>query len=397
MLDFTFEVPTKVIFGKTADDHIAEEIKRCGGTKVLIHYGGQSAIASGLLDKITRQLSESGLSYVTLGGVVPNPRLSKVREGIELARREQVDFILAVGGGSAIDSAKAIAFALADETVDIWDYFCGKAAPKASYPVGVVLTIAAAGSETSNSCVITNEDGWLKRGIGKSKDQKVGRPVFAVMNPERTYSLPPYQTASGAVDILMHTQERYFTNTQHVELTDRMAEGLMVTVIHNAILAMDQPYHYDARAELMWAGSLSHNGLTGTGREADFASHKIEHELGAMFDVTHGAGLAAVWGSWARYVMPHDPARFAQFAVRVMACKEKATLEQTALAGIEAMEAFYRRIGMPTNLRELGLGDVTDEQIQTMASKCTDNGSHTVGTFVPLDTAAVAAILHMAK
>ena len=394
MENFEYYSPTKVIFGKKTEQCVGQEILRAGGSRVLVLYGGESARRSGLLDRIEASLQEAGLIYDMLGGVRPNPRLSKVREGIELAKKEQVDFLLAVGGGSTIDTSKAIAYAIANPETDVWDFFTGKAAPTACAPVGVVLTIAASGSETSNSCVITNEEGWLKRSVNTD----YARPRFAVMNPELTYTLPPYQTASGTVDIMMHTQERYFTNDKENELIDRMAEGLLVTVLHNAPKALEDPKDYHARAELMWAGSLSHNGLTGTGRQGDFACHKIEHELGGMFDVAHGAGLAAIWGSWARFVMQHDIGRFAQYAVRVMGCPmDFDHPEKTALAGIEAMEAFYRRLNMPTNLRELGLQDVSDEQIREMAEKCTDSGKNKIGNFVPLSTEDIETILRNAR
>lgn len=394
MINFEYYAPTKVIFGKETEQKVGEEIKKCNGKKVLIHYGGESARRSGLLNRVEKSLTEAGISFVSLGGVKPNPRLSKVREGIDLAKKENVDFLLAVGGGSVIDSAKAIAYAMANPDHDIWEFFVGSVVPKACLPVGVVLTLAASGSEMSNSCVITNEDGGFKRALNTD----LARPRFAIMNPELTYTLPPYQTAAGAADIMMHTQERYFANQKNTELIDRIAEGLMVTVQHNALLAMKEPQNYNARAELMWAGSLSHNGLTGTGRVGDFACHKIEHEIGGMYDVAHGAGLTAVWGSWARYVYQHDVARFAQFAVRVMGCPmDFDKPENTALAGIEAVEEFYRKIQMPTNLRELGLDSVSDEAIHEMATKCTGNDSTKIGNFVPLTTADIEKILKMAR
>lgn len=394
MLDFQYYSPTKILFGRDTEKQVGEEIQKLGGRKVLLHYGGGSAKRSGLLDRVAQSLEERGISYVSLGGVTPNPRLSKVQEGIALARRESVDFLLAVGGGSVIDSAKAIAYGLAAPDRDVWDFFDGTAAPEGCAPVGVILTIAASGSESSNSCVITREEGGLKRAVNTD----YARPKFAVLNPELTYTLPPYQTACGAVDIMMHTQERYFVNEKENELIDRIAEGLMLTVLHHAPMLLKKPKDYHARAELMWAGSLSHNGLTGTGRRGDFASHKMEHELGGMFDVAHGAGLAAIWGSWARYVMGHDVGRFAQFAVRVMGCPmDFDRPEATALAGIEAMEAFYRLMGMPTNLSELGLPGITDAQIREMALKCTGGGPAAVGSFVPLEAEDVETIFKMAR
>ncbi|MEI3200208.1 MAG: iron-containing alcohol dehydrogenase [Lachnospiraceae bacterium] len=392
MLNFEYYTPTKVVFGKDTEKQAGELVKAFGGTKVLVHFGGQSAKKSGLLDRICNSLEEAGLSYVTLGGVVPNPHLSKVYEGIELCKKEGVDFILAVGGGSVIDSGKAIGYGVANEG-DVWDFYAKKRTAKACLPIGAVLTIAAAGSEMSNSSVITNEDGWLKRGY----NDDVSRCKFAVMNPELTYTLPAYQTASGCVDILMHTMERYFTKAENTMLTDSVAEGLMRTVIYNAKVLAEDPENYDARAQVMWAGSLSHNGLTGCGTEGDWASHQLEHELGGMFDVAHGAGLAAVWGSWARYVYKEKPARFAQFAANVFNIPwNSSNLEQMALDGIQAMEAFYRSIHMPTSLAELGVNP-TEEQIQELAKKCSFMGKRTVGTFKVLQIPDMEAIYRMAR
>lgn len=392
MLNFEYYTPTKVVFGKDTEKQAGELVKAFGGTKVLVHFGGQSAKKSGLLDRICNSLEEAGLSYVTLGGVVPNPHLSKVYEGIELCKKEGVDFILAVGGGSVIDSGKAIGYGVANEG-DVWDFYAKKRTAKACLPIGAVLTIAAAGSEMSNSSVITNEDGWLKRGY----NDDISRCKFAVMNPELTYTLPAYQTASGCVDILMHTMERYFTKAENTMLTDSVAEGLMRTVIYNAKVLAEDPENYDARAQVMWAGSLSHNGLTGCGTEGDWASHQLEHELGGMFDVAHGAGLAAVWGSWARYVYKEKPARFAQFAANVFNIPwNSSNLEQMALDGIQAMEAFYRSIHMPTSLAELGVNP-TEEQIQELAKKCSFMGKRTVGTFKVLQIPDMEAIYRMAR
>ena len=294
MQNCTYYAPTEVVFGKNTESQTGALIRKWGGSRVLIHYGGSSAKKSGLLDRITASLAEENIPFVLLGGVVPNPRLSKVREGIELGRREQIDFILAVGGGSVIDSAKAIGYGLSNEG-DVWDFYTKKRTPSACLPLGAVLTIAAAGSEMSDSSVITNEEGWLKRGCSSN----FCRCRFAVMNPELTCTLPPYQTASGCTDILMHTMERYFTNDKRMDLTDELAEGLLRSVVRNARILKEEPLNYEARASIMWAGSLSHNDLThfGSGR-GDWACHQLEHELGGMFDVAHGAGLAAVWGSW---------------------------------------------------------------------------------------------------
>lgn len=394
MENFEYYTPTKVVFGKGAEEKVGALVKQQGCKKVLVHYGSQSAKKSGLIDQVAASLRAEGIDFVELGGVVPNPRLSKVYEGIELCKQEGVDFILAVGGGSAIDSAKAIAYGIANPECDVWDFYCGKAVAKGCAPLGAVLTIAAAGSEMSNSSVITNEEGWMKR----SYNTDLARCKFAVMNPELTYTLPQYQTESGCTDIMMHTMERYFTQVTDTELTDSLAEGLMRTVMHNAKKLMKQPHDYAARAEIMWAGSLAHNGLTGCGTIGDWASHQLEHELGGMFDCAHGAGLAAVWGSWARYVYQDNVMRFAKFAVNVMGCTmDYAHPERTALEGIEAVEAFYREIQMPTSIHELLGHEVTDEQIAELARKCVMPNNRTIGQFRVLHEEDIKAIYTMAR
>lgn len=392
MSNFTYYTPTKVIFGRGTENQIGELVTAQHCKKVLIHYGGGSVKRSGLLERIGASLDAAGIAHIELGGVVPNPRLSKVYEGIDLCRKEGVDFLLAVGGGSVIDSAKAIGYGMCMDG-DVWDLYDHKAKAASCLPVGVVLTIAASGSEMSDSSVITKDEGGIKRGY----NDDLCRPVFAVMNPELTMTLPDYQTACGCVDILMHTMERYFTSGDKLEITDSLAEGLMRTVIANSKILRDNPHNYDARAEVMWAGSLSHNGLTGCGNSAnDFASHRLEHEMGGMFDVAHGAGLAAVWGSWARYVLADCLPRFVRFARNVMNVEPGATDEETALRGIEAMEDFYRFMKMPTNMRELGI-DPTDEQMRTMAHMCAlATGGH-VGSAKVLGEADMLAIYNMAK
>lgn len=379
--DFTYYTPTKVVFGRGAESKTGELVAGLGCKKTLLHYGGGSAERTGLLGRIRASLREAGVDFVELGGVVPNPRLSLVNKGIELCRREGVDFILAVGGGSVIDSAKAIAYGVADEERgDVWDFYARRRVPRACLPVGSVLTIAAAGSEMSNSSVITNEETETKRGYGND----LCRPKFAVMNPELTMTLPAYQTACGCTDILMHTMERWFGGGGSMELTDGIAAALMRTVIKNAKILAAEPENYDARAEVMWAGSLSHNGLTGCGTDGgDWTTHQLEHEIGAIFDVAHGAGLAAVWGSWARYVYKENPARFAKFATEVLGVTPAATDEETALKGIAAMEDFYREIKMPVSIRGLGI-EPTDEQIKEMAKKCESKFENGVGTMKPL-------------
>ena len=363
--NFNYYTPTQIVFGKGAELQTGALVQAQNCKKVLLHYGSGSARKSGLLDRIEKSLTEEGIAYVQLGGVVPNPRLSLVYKGIELCRKESVDFILAVGGGSVIDSAKAIGYGVANEG-DVWELYDRKKQASGCLPIGAVLTIAAAGSEMSDSSVITKEEGGIKRGYSSD----YCRLKFAVMNPELTMSLPPYQTASGCTDILMHTMERYFTAGSHMELTDSIAEGLMRTVMKNAEILRDEPGNYDARAEVMWASSLSHNGLTGCGIvDKDFASHALQHEVGGMFDVAHGAGLAAIWGSWARYVYRDCLSRFVKFALDVMGVEVGNSDEETALKGIEAMEAFYHRIGMPVSLKELGISP-SDEQLQELAKKC---------------------------
>lgn len=382
MRSFEYFAPTKVIFGKDSHLQIGDILKKENCHKVLIHYGGKSAVASGLIDEVSGCLTDAGIDFVTLGGVVPNPRLSKVREGIELCKKENVDFILAVGGGSVIDSAKAIGYGVANPWTDVWNFYLKTEVPTACLPIGVIPTIAASGSEMSNSSVITNEDGWLKRGAAKCD---LCRPKFALMNPKLTYSLPQYQTESGCVDILMHTMERYFVNIETMEITDSISESLMQTVIYNARILMREPDNYTARAEIMWAGSLSHNGLTGCGTGGgDWACHQLEHELGGLYDVTHGAGLAAIWGSWARYVYDVNPERFAQFATNVFDIPCGLDFEKTALAGIEAMEDFFRSIKMPVSLHELGL-DLDDQQIHELAFKCSYEDTRTIGVFKQLN------------
>ncbi|MCI8729567.1 MAG: iron-containing alcohol dehydrogenase [Lachnospiraceae bacterium] len=394
MRGFELYTPTKVVFGKDTHLQAGRLVKEQNCKKVLVHYGSQSAIKSGLLDQVCESLKQEGIDYVSLGGVVPNPRLSKVYEGIELCRKEGVDFILAVGGGSVIDSAKAIAYGTANPEFDVWELYAKTKTARACLPLGSIVTIAAAGSETSNSSVITNENGWLKRGYKND----ISRCKFAILNPRLTYSLPQYQTESGCVDILMHTMERYFVNLETMEIVDGMSEALLQTVIYNARILLKEPGNYNARAEIMWAGSLSHNGLMGCGTGGgDWACHQLEHELGGMFDVAHGAGLAAVWGSWARYVYQANPERFAQFATNVFGIPcDGMDFDKTALAGIEAMEDFFRSIQMPTNLKELGLV-LTDKQIQELAFKCSFEDTRTIGMFKQLNRKDMEKIYHMAN
>ena len=393
MKDFVYYAPTEVVFGKDSEKQVASLVKKYGGKKVLVHYGGQSAKKSGLLDNICGLLNEGGVEFLELGGVVPNPRLSKVREGIALCREQNIDFILAVGGGSVIDSAKAIAYGVPYDG-DVWDFYLGKATAETCLPVATVLTIPAAGSEMSEASVITNEDGDVKLGYSNN----ISRPKFAIMNPVRTYTLPPYQTAAGVTDMIMHTMERYFTHDDDMTLTDSVSEALMRTLKDSVMEVLKNPTDYRHRAQIMWGGSIAHNGLTGCGLSDDWATHQLEHELSGMFDATHGAGLAAIWPSWARYVYKENVSRFVRFAVNVMGVENDFTNpEATALKGIEAMEEFYHAIGMPINIHELIGREVTDDEIREMVRKCSRNYTTSQGRFKVLQVEDMEAIYCMAK
>lgn len=381
MQSFEFYSPTKVIFGKEAENQVGKELLAWGAHKVLIHYGGGSVVRSGLMERVEKSLQEVNLPYVMLGGAKPNPRLGLVREGIALCRKENVDFILAVGGGSAIDSAKAIALGVPYEG-DVWDFYERTAVPATALPHANIVTLAATGSETSLSSVITKEEGLLKRG----SSTPFNRPKFTLMNPELLYTLPPYQTACGITDIMMHTMERYFSDGGINEMTDRIAEALLRTVIQYGPVCLKEPENYQARSEVMWAGSLSHNTLTGLGRSGDWACHQLEHELGGLYDVAHGAGLAAVWGTWARYVCDADPMRFARFGVNVWGLNMNyEDPMETAQAAICRTEEFFRSIGMPVSLGELMPGKtVTEEEIEELAEKCSHFRKRTIGSMKKL-------------
>lgn len=388
MNDFTFYMPTKVVFGKGVERRAGEELKKQGAARVLLHFGGQSAKKSGLLDRVEESLNNSGIPFVSLGGVKPNPRLSLVREGIKLVRKEKVDYILAVGGGSVIDSAKAIALgALYDG--DVWDIYEKKAEPKAALPVATVLTLAAAGSETSESSVITNEEGWLKKGFSHD----LIRPRFSLLNPELLYSLPAYQTACGIVDIMMHTMERYFSPGGTNEMSDRIAEQVLRNAVYYGEIAVQEPENYEARSEIMWTGSIAHNNLTGLGRQGDWATHQLEHELSGLFDVAHGAGLAAMWGAWAKYVYQKDVKRFARFGANVWDLPyQEMNPQETALAAIEATMHYFSSIGMPVSIKELLGRNVTEEELHILSEKCTFFGTRTIGSFMVLDYDEIKAI-----
>ena len=379
MNNFTFYSPTYFVFGKDEETNAGKYVKRFGGTKVLIHYGGGSVVRSGLLDRVQKSLADEGIEYVVLGGVKPNPRSGLVYEGIELCRKEHVDFVLAVGGGSTIDSSKAIAAGTVYEG-DFWDFYSGKLVEKA-LPVGTILTIAAAGSEGSPDSVITKEEGMFKRGAtGEGL-----RPTFSILNPALTQTLPPYQTACGITDIMAHLFERYFTNTQDVEVTDRVIEGLLMTMIHEGPKVIANPDDYQARANIMWAGMIAHNNCCGVGRDQDWSSHNLEHELSALYDCAHGAGLAVVFPAWMEYTMNHDVMRFAQVASRVWGCSmDFQHPEVTAKAGIDAFRAFLKSIGMPQTLAEVGGKEEDIPYLAHTAAYGNDNGG-TLGGFVVLN------------
>lgn len=389
MLNFEFISPTKIIFGKGTHRDVG--IHTAGySKKILFHYGKESIKKTGLYDEVIKSLKENGVEYVELSGVEPNPRLSLVKEGIDICRKNNIDFILAVGGGSVIDSAKAISVGAVYDS-DVWDFYCGKANPVKSLGVGVVLTLSAAGSEASKSSVITNEDGWYKRGLGSD----IIRPVFSILNPELTYTVSKYQTACGAVDIMAHIMERYFTHTKNVEITDRLCEGALKTIIKNAAIAIEEPENYDARAEFMWTGLLAHNDILGVGREGDWASHQIEHELSAIYDIAHGAGLAIIYPAWSKYVYKANIPKFAQFAQRVWNVDYNfENPEETALEGIRRMKDFFSKIGMPVTLKEGGIGE---DRLYEMAQKCKLPNGDTVGSIVKLTRDDVLNIYKMAK
>lgn len=389
----SYYTPTRVTFGIGAEEAAATELIREGARNVLIHYGSDRVIRNGLIEGVERRLDEAGIRSTRLGGVVPNPRLSLVRKGIELCRSEKIDFILAVGGGSVIDSAKCIGYGVAYDG-DVWDFYSQKATPKASLPVGCILTMAAAGSEMSDSSVITNEDGWLKRGCNSD----VCRLRFALLNPALTYTLPSYQTACATVDIMMHTMERYFTGGNSLALTDELAFSLLRSVKEAGTRALEKPDDYQARATLMWASSLSHNGLMAVGNDTrgDWACHQLEHELSGMFDVAHGAGLAAIWPSWARYNIGTDPARIAKLGHNVFNVTDSGQADRDAELTIEAVEAFYRSIGMPVRIIGLGI-NLTDGDIDQLALKCTFFGKRTIGAFRKLDGEMIRDIYTLAR
>ena len=389
MDNFNFYSPTEFVFGKGRENECGKYVKKYCRTKALIHYGGGSAVKSGLLDRVRKSLDECGISYSELGGVSPNPRDTLVYQGIELCRKEGIDFILAVGGGSVIDSAKAISAGVPYDG-DFWDFYCGKKKIETALPIGVVLTIAAAGSEGSGDSVITKEEGLLKRGAGSD----ALRAKFSILNPELTQTLPAYQTACGATDIMAHVFERYFTNTKEVEITDRLCEAVLLTMIKETPRVIADPNNYEARANIMWAGMVAHNGLVGVGRSQDWNSHGIEHELSALYDCAHGAGLAVIMPAWMEFVYKHDVMRFCEMATRVFGCQmDYEDPEATALEGIHRFRSFLKSIGMPTNFKELG---AKEEDIPTLAGKLRYGPDGRTGGFVRLSQEDVTKIYKIA-
>ena len=392
MKDFRYCLPTRFVFGHGAEQKAGEELAALGATRVLIHYGGGSAVRSGLIDRLEKDLREHGMEVLRLGGAMPNPRDDKVYEGIELVRREKIDFLLAVGGGSAIDSTKAIAHGACYDG-NFWDFFCGKAKVEKTMPFGAVLTTSAAGSESSNSSVIMQESTKIKRGLST----EFNRPVIAFMNPELAMTVPKYQIASGATDILAHIMERYFTCETEVDLTDRLCEAAMQAVIRATRIAVKDPTNYDAQAQLMWGGTIAHNETVGVGRVGDFGSHQIEHELSALYDVAHGAGLAVVFPAWLRFHLtkPEHVMRIAQFGNRVYGVSMNfENPAETALRGIEAHESFLKEIGMPITLKELG---ARSEDIPALAKKTKRNpGEDTTGRAWPVTGKEIEEILRIA-
>lgn len=392
MINFDFRNPTRIIFGKDTIKQVGDVIKGYKGTSVLLHFGGGSIKANGVYDTVKKSLAAAGLKVVELGGVRPNPRLALIQEGIKLSRDNGVDFILAVGGGSVIDSAKAIGVGIPYQG-DVWDFYTDKAVPTTTVPVATILTIPAAGSESSLSSVVTNDEGSFKRPL----DIDVIYPVFSILDPETTFTLPPYHTGCGISDMLVHVMERYFTRELNVDLTDRLCEATMKTIINNAPVVLAEPKNYAARAEIMWAGAVAHNNSLNTGRIGDWASHMIEHELSAINDVAHGAGLAILFPNWMKYVYKHDVQRFVQFAVRVFNVEQDFhNPEATVRKGIAALRNFFTSLGMPATLTEIGINEGMFQGIAEKVKKF-DPVKGTVGNFLPLANKDIVEVLKLAK
>ncbi len=392
MNEFTYCLSTEVIFGKNAENQTSRLIKSFGGHKVLVVYGGGSVIKSGLLEKIRHQMEDAGLQTILFGGAMPNPTLAHAREGIALARQEGTDFILGIGGGSSLDTAKAIAHGLANPEEDIWSFWAKEKTLQKTTPMGVILTIPAAGSETSDSAVLTNEETGRKCGL----TSQLNRPLFAILNPVLASTLPPDQIGCGVADIMMHTLDRYFVPNPEDGITDALAEALLRTVIQYGVQVQKDPHNYKAMSEIMWCGSLSHNGLTGLGNKVDFAPHQLGHALSAQYGVAHGASLTAIWGSWARYVYWENPLRFARYAKTVWGLTG-GSAEELALEGIGKTEAYFRQLGMPTGLDQLPAGRLSRQELEELAERCSYHKSRTIGSFVKLDFADILRIYAMAN
>ncbi len=377
MNNFVFYSPTEFVFGKATEMQVGALARKHGARKVMIVYGGGSVVRSGLLDRVKQSLREAGIEYCLMGGVQPNPVDTKVYEGIEFCRREQADMLLPVGGGSVIDTAKAIAAGVLYEG-DFWDFYIGKAKVTKALKVAVVLTIPAAGSEGSGNTVITKLDGLQKLSL---RVPEVLRPVFSIMNPELTYTLPPFQTACGVADMMAHIMERYFTNTQEVEIGDRLCEGTLMAIINEAPKVMRNPEDYGARANLMWAGMIAHNGTCGVGCEEAWASHFLEHEISAIYCVTHGAGLSVIFPAWMTWMVEHNVGKIAQYAVRVWGVPESEDKKAVALEGIGKLKAFFNSLGLPVTFKELG---VENPDIDRLADSLHRNKGELVGNYVKL-------------
>jgi hypothetical protein len=392
MQSFVQYTPTEIVFGKDAELKTAAEVKKWGGSRVMIVYGGGSVVRSGLLKRIEDELDAESIPYIEFGGVQPNPRLAFAEEGVEKAKEFGADLILAVGGGSSIDTAKGIAHGVKNPELKLWDIWTQKVELTQSLPVGVVLTISAAGSETSDSAVLTNKETGQKVGLST----EFNRPKFAIMNPELTYTLPKYQLTCGIVDIMMHTLDRYFTHTKGNRMTDEIAEALLRTTVEAGRVAFENQEDYDAMSEIMWCGSLSHNGLTGLGAVTDFAPHQLGHELSAKYDVAHGASLSAIWGAWAEYVYPEEPERFQRYAQKVWGIQESDPVN-AAKAGIAATVAYFKSLDMPVTLGDLKLGELTDEDCRILAENCSRKGARTIGGFKVMDTDDIYEVYKLAN
>lgn len=396
MNNFQFFCPTRVFFGRAIEESMGEHIlsfRPETANVMVVHYEKESEALKNLVERVKAAIEKAGLKVVDFNGARPNPVLGSVRRGIACCIEQQVDLIVAVGGGSSIDTAKAISLGAANPEEDVWDFFLKVKTPKKRIPVAAFVTTAAAGSEMSNSCVLTNEEGDIKRGLGLD----LNRPVAAFMNPEVLFTVPPYQTACGICDIMMHTMERYFTPEEGNELTEGFAETLLRDVIKNGRLLYKDPRNYQAASEILWCGSVSHNGMTGFGVTEDWGTHQMGHELSGKYNKAHGATITAMWGHWARYVYSEHSEKFKNYAVRVWDTEFKGSIEETALKGIETTERFFKELGMPVSIPELIGRKLTDEEIRDMSEKCTFFGKRTIGSLKVLGAGEIREIYAMAN